>query len=285
MRIERADHWGMCFGVRDAIALARREVAVGPLTVLGELVHNETVLQDLRGHGVRFAHRPADVSTSAAMITAHGASQRAKTAARAEGLQLIEATCPLVHHAHRSLTGLVKEGYHPVIIGKAGHVEVRGMTEDLEAFDVVLAEKDIEEIEEHERFGVVAQTTQPLERVRRLVAMLMERFANTEVRFIDTVCRPTKERQTAAAALAKRSDVVIVVGGAKSNNTAELVRTCQRNGARAHHVQGPAEIEDAWLAGARMVGLTAGTSTPDELVDEVEARLRELTARWDREVA
>ena len=155
----------------------------------------------------------------------------------------------------------------------------------LEKLSPELQEKDIEEIEEHERFGVVAQTTQPLERVQRLVAMLMERFADTEVRFIDTVCRPTKERQTAAAALAKRSDVVIVVGGAKSHNTAELVRTCQRNGARAHHVQGPAEIEDAWLAGARMGGLTAGTSTPDELGDEVEARLRELTARWDREVA
>ena len=285
MRIERANHWGMCFGVRDAIALARREAAVGPLTVLGELVHNETVLQDLRGRGVRFAHRAADVKTSVAMITAHGASHRAKAAARAEGLQLTEATCPLVHHAHRALTRLVVEGYHPVIIGKASHVEVRGMTEDLVAFDVVLAEKDIEEIEERERFGVVAQPTQPLERVRRLVALLMERFANTEVRFIDTVCRPTKERQTAAAVLAKRVEVVIVVGGAKSNNTAELVRTCQRNGARAHHVQGPAEVESAWLAGARTVGLTAGTSTPDELVDEVEARLRELTARWDREVA
>lgn len=177
------------------------------------------------------------------MITAHGASNRAINAARAAGLCLTEATFPLVHQAHNALDRLLVDRCHPVIVDKIGHVEVRGMTEDLEEYEIILAEKDIEEIAERERFSVVAQTTQPMERVWRLVELLRERFPRAEVRFIDTVCRPTKERQAAAVTLAQRSDVVIVVGGANSNNTAELVRTCRRDCDRVHHIQEVEEVQ------------------------------------------
>src|SRR5262245_11753455 len=118
MRIIRAEHLGMCFGVRDAITLAVNQSQTRPLTVLGDLVHNETVLGDLREKGVRMANQVSEVKTDAVMITAHGASEAALGRVRARGLNIIEATCPLVHVAHRAITKLVDEGYHPVIIGK-----------------------------------------------------------------------------------------------------------------------------------------------------------------------
>ena len=118
MKILRAEHLGMCFGVRDAIALAVETARHEPLTVLGDLVHNETVLTDLRARGIRFERRSEGVATRNVMITAHGASERALSQARGRGLNVVEATCPLVHVAHRSLAKLVATGFHPIIIGK-----------------------------------------------------------------------------------------------------------------------------------------------------------------------
>jgi 4-hydroxy-3-methylbut-2-enyl diphosphate reductase len=273
MRILWAEHLGMCFGVRDAIALAVESARHEPLTVLGDLVHNETVLTALRSKGIRFERR---VETRNVMVTAHGASERALSQTRARGLNVLEATCPLVHLAHRALTKLVGEGFHPVIIGKRDHVEVRGMTEDLAAFDVVLSADEVTKLAERPRFGVVAQTTQPIERVRELVQLVRERFPASEVSFVDTVCQPTKQRQNAAVELAQKCDVVIVVGGAHSNNTHELVATCGRHCSRVHHVQTAGGLRTEWFNARDTVGITAGTSTPDDLIDGIEQWLAYL---------
>jgi 4-hydroxy-3-methylbut-2-enyl diphosphate reductase len=278
MQIIRAESLGMCFGVRDAIALAVTQAETSPLTILGDLVHNATVLAELETKGIAFARDPSQVRTQAVMVTAHGASERSLSRTRALGLQVVEATCPLVHVAHRAVGALVRDGYHPVIIGQRAHVEVRGLTEDLDRFDVVLEEEDVLTLEEHPRIGVAAQTTQPLERVARLVALIRRRFPRSDVRFIDTVCKPTKQRQTAAIQLARRSDVVIVIGGAESNNTRELVTTCRRHCSRVHHVQTEADLRGEWFRETDTVGLTAGTSTPDAVIDRVEQRIREVAA-------
>ncbi|HEV2691438.1 MAG TPA: 4-hydroxy-3-methylbut-2-enyl diphosphate reductase [Verrucomicrobiae bacterium] len=275
MKIIRAEHLGMCFGVRDAIALALDTAKRGPLTVLGDLVHNETVLADLRHGGISFQNEPQAVTTPTVMITAHGASEKRRQSAREQGLHLLEATCPLVHVAHRALAKLVAEGFYPVIIGKRDHVEVLGLTEDLAQYDIVLNPEDIAKLDERPRFGVMAQTTQPVERVRDLVQRLRERFPNSEVRFIDTVCQPTKQRQSAAVALAQQCDVVIVIGGAHSNNTHELVKTCSQSCHRVHHVQTAEDLRADWFFKDDMVGITAGTSTPDKIIDEVEQRLKQ----------
>jgi 4-hydroxy-3-methylbut-2-enyl diphosphate reductase len=278
MKIIRAEHLGMCFGVRDAIALALERAQAEPLTVLGDLVHNETVLEDLRARGVRFAQQAGAVGTQAVMITAHGASERAKAAASERGLRVMEATCPLVHLAHRAVAKLVRQGCYPVIIGKRDHVEVRGITEDLAECSVVLTEAEIFELTERPRFGVVAQTTQPIEKVRYLAGLLRWRFPQSEVRFIDTVCQPTKQRQHSAADLAQQSDVVVVIGGAHSNNTHELVKTCTRHCARVYQVQTARDLRPEWFLEAQTVGVTAGTSTPDASIAEVEHWLERLAA-------
>ena len=275
----------MCFGVKDAIELALDTARREPLTILGDLVHNETVLAELRANGIRIEQRSSDIGTRTVMVTAHGASQRAIGQTRERGLNVLEATCPLVQVAHRSLTKLVGEGFHPIIIGKRDHVEVRGMTEDLTEFDVVLSEEDVANLREHSRFGIIAQTTQPIDRVRHLVGLIRQRFPNSEVRFVDTVCQPTKQRQNAAMELAQKCDVVIVIGGANSNNTRELVQTCGLCCTCVHHVQTATDLQQDWFDGAQTVGITAGTSTPDHLIDQVEQRIRELTAKNEEHFA
>ena len=259
----------MCFGVKDAVALALKTAEREPLTVLGDLVHNETVLAELRAKGVRFERQSANVGTQTVMVTAHGASERALNETRRLGLNVLEATCPLVHVAHRSLKKLVEEGFHPVVIGKREHVEVRGMTEDLAEFDVVLVEEEIAKLQERSRFGIISQTTQTIEKVRRLVQLIREGFPKSEVRFIDTVCQPTKQRQSAAVELAQKCDVVVVIGGAHSNNTHELVKTCSQFCPRVHHVQMADDLCAEWFCDDDTVGITAGTSTPDEVIQKV----------------
>jgi 4-hydroxy-3-methylbut-2-enyl diphosphate reductase len=278
MRILRAAHLGMCFGVRDANALAFAHADAGPLTILGDLVHNPTVLRALEAKGIAVVHDAADVRTATLLVSAHGTSERALARTRATGLTVLEATCPLVRVAHRAVAALARDGYHVVLIGQRDHVEVRGLTGDLDRFDVVLEDQDVLALEPHPRIGIAAQTTQPVERVRRLVAAIRRRFPGSDVRFLDTVCKPTKDRQAAAIEIARQAEVVIVIGGRSSTNTRELVATCARYCTRVHHVQTDADVRPEWFAGAHVVGLTAGTSTPDEMIDRVEARVRQVEA-------
>ena len=276
MQILRAAHLGMCFGVRDAIALAHEQADAGPLTILGDLVHNPTVLSALESKGIAVAHDVAHVKTATLMVTAHGTSEKIRARVHAMGLTIVEATCPLVDVAHRAVAALAREGYHVVIVGQPDHVEVRGLTGDLDRdnFNVVLEDEDILALEEHPRIGIAAQTTQAVEKVRHLVDLIRRRFPQSDVRFLDTVCKPTKERQSAAIEMARQADVVIVVGGRSSNNTRELIKTCARFCARVHHVETDADVRSDWFHAAQVVGLTAGTSTPDDVIDRVEARIR-----------
>lgn len=274
MKVIRAEHLGMCFGVKDAIELAFKTAQREPLTILGDLVHNETVLAELADRGIQVRQGVDEATTRAVMITAHGASERALNETKRRGFIVLEATCPLVHAAHRSLARLVREGFHPVVIGKRDHVEVRGLTGDFDTFDVVLSVEDVAALQPKERFGVISQTTQPLERVRRLVQAIRERFPASAVRFVDTVCQPTKQRQFAAIQLAQKCDAVVVIGGARSNNTHELVKTCSRFCEHVYHVQTGEDLCREWFDGVETVGITAGTSTPNELIDDIENQIR-----------
>jgi 4-hydroxy-3-methylbut-2-enyl diphosphate reductase len=155
-------------------------------------------------------------------------------------------------------------------------VEVRGLTGDLDEYDVVLTEEDLDSLKARPRFGVAAQTTQPIQHVKHMVGLMRRKFPDAELRFVDTVCQPTKNRQLAAVELAQKSDVVVVIGGVHSNNTHELVSTCSRHCRRVHHVRHADDLRGDWFYPHETVGLTAGTSTPDELIDGVEAWLREF---------
>lgn len=278
MKILWASHMGWCFGVRDAVALVSRESQRGPVIVLGELVHNEAVNAALRERGVRISRQAEPVKTDTVIITAHGASEQMIEQVRQRAPRVLEATCPLVRAAHDALHELVVAGYHPVIVGQREHVEVRGLTGDLTEFDVVLTEDDVRGLPRRSRYGVVAQTTQPIDRVKRLAELIRQRFPQLEVRLVDTVCLPTKQRQAAAVELAQQCDVVVVIGGRHSNNTRELAETCARHCRQVVRVESAAELRAEWFVDAKTVGITAGTSTPDAVIDEVERWLNRLAA-------
>lgn len=278
MRVILANHYGMCFGVRDALAATREVAQKGPTTILGELVHNQVVTAQLDALGVRRGHLrdPQSAETSQVVITAHGAAERDRHSWRERGFQVTDTTCPLVRKAHNALAQLVTQGFHPVVIGKREHVEVLGLTGDFPEAEVILNSTDIEELAPRERFGVVSQTTQPTQRVAKLVEQLRSAFPTSEVRFIDTVCQPTKDRQIALRELCEKVDVVIAVGGLNSNNTKQLVLTARALGCRAHRVARADELQPEWFEGVDTVGVTAGTSTLDSSVRQVVAALERL---------
>jgi 4-hydroxy-3-methylbut-2-enyl diphosphate reductase len=261
---------------RDAIAQAETLAREGPLTILGELVHNPIVREQLRAQGIREEASDRAPQTSRVMITAHGTSDKRREALTKRGLVVADSTCPLVRYAHEQLKRLVHAGYFPVVIGLANHVEVRGLVGDFAEPFVISESADIQKIPARPRYGIISQTTQPIDRVRALVAEIARANPRAEIRFADTVCKPTKDRQLALKKLIAAADVIVVVGGRQSNNTRQLVETCRGAGKRALHIERPEELQPEWFRGVRVVGLTGGTSTLPETVEAVRRRLEEF---------
>jgi 4-hydroxy-3-methylbut-2-enyl diphosphate reductase len=276
MEVRLAEHYGMCFGVKDALELALELARKEPVTVLGDLVHNDDVVAELEAAGAVRARRPEDVHTRSVVLTAHGTAQRIQLQLREEGLVTHDAVCPLVTRVHTAVEKLVAEGRHPVIVGQPGHVEVRGIVDDLRESTVVLKEEDLDQLSGRTKLGVVAQTTQPIDHVHRIVAAMRRRFPRADIRFVDTVCQPTKDRQKAMARLAAECSVIVVVGGPESNNSRKLTEMASKRGCRAYQVANASELRDEWFEGLNIVGLTAGTSTPDRIISEVKERLERM---------
>ena len=279
MKIILAEHFGICFGVRDAIAQAEQLAAEAPLTILGELVHNPIVRERLHAKGVREEFLGETKSTSArVMITAHGASDANRARWRAAGFNLADATCPLVHHAHEQLRKLVAAGFFPIVIGKRGHVEVNGLTGDFPEAVVLSSGADVSLLPARPRYGIISQTTQPIDFVREIVDLVCGAHPDSEVRFVDTVCKPTKDRQSALRKLIDETELIVIVGGRTSNNTRQLFETCRAAGRRAVQIERAEELDPQDFTGVTTVGLTAGTSTLPETVAAAFERLREFSS-------
>jgi 4-hydroxy-3-methylbut-2-enyl diphosphate reductase len=276
MEVRMAEQLGMCFGVRDAISLARDLAREGPLTILGDLVHNPDVVAELEAVGAGRAREPADLRTQRVLLTAHGTANRVRLRLEDEGFEIHDAVCPLVTRVHSTLLSLVGENRHPVIIGQPGHAEVRGLVGDLDQWTVVNNEGDVAQLAGFPRMGVVAQTTQPIAKVLSLVEAIRKRYPASDIHFIDTVCQPTKDRQQALERLAAEAEVVVVVGGPDSNNSRKLTELARKLGRTAYQVASASELRPEWFAGVRVVGLTAGTSTPDPVIAAVRTRLEAL---------
>ncbi len=276
LHLHLARHQGLCFGVRDALHATHAAARLEPVTVLGQLVHNPQVDAQLQALGVHSGALDRPAATRRVIVTAHGAARAQIDRWRAAGHAVTDTTCPLVRKAHEALALLVAEGYHPVIVGQRDHAEVRGLSGDHPAASVLPDAAAVDAVPVSGKLGVIAQTTQPLERVLELVAALKRRQPQAEVRFIDTVCRPTKQRQEALEELCRRCELIVVVGGRNSNNTRQLAGKAAALGVRVHQVESADELQPAWFAGVREVGITAGTSTLDETVQAVVERLRRL---------
>ena len=270
MRVTVAKALGTCFGVQDAIALALDEAYKDNLTVDGKIVHNPQVVEDLRQHGVNIVDAiDADVRTRNVMITAHGAPQSMHEKARERGFNVIDASCPLVLRVHKAIAQFVRDGYHPVVIGQETHVEVKGIVGDLEEYTVIASEDEIEALEGRDKIGIVCQMTQQIAYVEMLLDKIREKYPNIQIRFKDTVCQPTKDRQVAARELAAEVDLMIVIGGYNSSNTKKLKLVCDNLGIEAYHIERASQLKDEMFEDKEHVGITAGTSTPREVIEEV----------------
>ncbi len=270
MKVTVAKSLGTCFGVRDAIDLAMGDTFIGDLTIIGELVHNPQVVQELREKGVNIVdHLNPEIPTKNIMITAHGAPDSLRQSAEDIGYTVHDATCPLVLQVHKAVAKFVSLGYHPVVIGQANHVEVRGIIGDLKEFTVIGSEAEIWRLADKERIGIVCQTTQQIDKVLAMVEQIRATYPEMEVRFKDTVCKPTKDRQVAVRDLAAQVDLMIVVGGYNSANTKKLKLVCDEMGVESYHIERADQLRMEMFEGKEHVGITAGTSTPHHVIEEV----------------
>ena len=275
MRVLLAETMGMCFGVRDALAITQQVTDPKRVTIHGELVHNETVNDMLsqRGfHVLREVERSELPDTPAVLLTAHGASRREKRRLLRAGKKLIDTTCPLVARVHGTAALLLREGFHVLVIGRRDHVEVQGIVGDLDSYDIVESLADVVTYP-HRRLGIIAQTTYTRDTVEKIRMAIETHNPQAKIRFCDTVCQPTKERQEALNRLIPQVDVMIVIGGKNSNNTQKLASRCREEGGRAHQVQRGSDLLAEWFEDCEVAGLTAGTSTLDSTIREVHEEL------------
>jgi len=249
-------------------------------TTRHEIVHNRHVVDGLRAKGAVFIDDPSEAPAGALLIfSAHGVSPAVRDLARARGLRVIDATCPLVTKVHVEAARMAREGMDIVLVGHKGHVEVEGtMGHAPERMHLVQSVEDVAalEVRDPARLGCVTQTTLSVDDTREILEALKRRFPAVRLPRKDDICYATQNRQNAVKELTVRAEVVIVVGAPESSNSSRLVELAAKRGARAHLVQTAAEIDPAWVVGARSVGVTAGASAPEVLVEAVVARLSEL---------
>jgi 4-hydroxy-3-methylbut-2-enyl diphosphate reductase len=282
-KIVLADVAGFCFGVRRAVDIVRmsRRERPGTITTLGPLIHNEQVTRRLQEEGVRQASHLDDITEGTVVLSAHGVSPRVRQEALERGLEVIDVTCPFVTKVHRMAKQLLGQGYQLLLVGDHGHTEVKGVVGAVGgAISVVSHVEELRQIRLGHKVGVIAQTTQKAETFAAIVGEVAKRVG--EVRAINTICGATDELQEAARRLAREVDVVLVIGGHQSANTRRLRETCEQEGVPAYHIETKEEIQATWLEGKEVIGVTAGASTPDWLIEEIIAYLNggELPANF-----
>jgi len=281
MKVSLASALGTCFGVQDAINLAMGPEFHSDLTIIGQLVHNPQVNESLKNNGVDLIKGIEDIGkikTKKVMITAHGAADKTKTKLLDAGFIVYDASCPLVMRVHKTIKSLVDKEYFPVVIGQKDHVEVKGIVGDLDDFLVINGESDLEKIRERgkRKLGIVSQTTQQVDKVESLVKKIREMDCVDEVAFVNTICQPTRDRQIAVWELAEQVDLMIVIGGFNSSNTKKLVQVCDEKKIEAHHIESSSQLKRAWFKGKEHVGITAGTSTPENVINEVHKEILKI---------
>jgi 4-hydroxy-3-methylbut-2-en-1-yl diphosphate reductase len=290
MKVSLANAMGTCFGVQDAINLAMSPEFNNELTIVGQLVHNPQVSDSLKQNGVSLVPGIEEIDkikTKKVMITAHGAAEKTKQRLQDAGFIVYDASCPLVMRVHQTIKLLVSKGYFPVVIGQKDHVEVKGIVGDLDDYMVINSEEDFSKIEKsgNRKLGIVTQTTQQRDKVEVLVQKIRNLDYVDEVSFVNTICQPTHDRQVAVHELADQVDLMIVIGGYNSSNTKKLVHVCDEKGIEAHHIESFDQLKKNWFVSKQHVGITAGTSTPENVINEVHTKILEISKEIEGQVS
>jgi 4-hydroxy-3-methylbut-2-enyl diphosphate reductase len=285
-----AEPRGFCAGVDRAIEIVERAIERfgAPIYVRHEIVHNTYVVNDLKAKGAIFIEDLAEVPPGATLVfSAHGVPRAVRDEARERGFQVFDATCPLVNKVHVEVAKLAREGYEFIMIGHKGHPEVEGTMGQLDA-GIYLVE-DVDDVAavqpRGERLAVVTQTTLSVDDAAAILSAVKRRFPQVREPKKQDICYATQNRQDAVKLMAPQVDVVVVVGSPSSSNSNRLRELAERLGTPAHMVDAAADLQPAWFEGRPRVGLTAGASAPDILVEQVIGRLRELGATAIRRMA
>ena len=280
MKIEKAEKLGLCFGVRRAIKLLKEAASkYGEIETLGPVAHNRLLVETLTNLGVKPIGHLDQARGKILAITTHGTSPAVLSEIKTRRIRVIDTTCPIVRKAQNAARELSEAGFDVIIFGDAEHSEVKGLLGW--AADKGMAALDIKQIartvKTSSRLGIISQTTQTqpafMEFVREVRGQVGPELE--EIRLVNTLCQVTQSQQEAALALARKSQLMIVIGGSNSANTRHLVEICSAL-VETHSVETADEVKSSWLARKRQIGITAGASTPDEAVEELIDKLRSL---------
>lgn len=276
MKILLAKDAGYCFGVRDAVNLAYDTVGDhGEVYMLGTIVHNEKVVDDLSKAGTRVVdfldEVPADKPV---LFRAHGTAPEVWNKAKNKNLNIVDATCPLVTEIHDEIKKLEAEGRRTIIIGDHGHDEVVGITAQVKSPIIVANAEEAKALRKMKKAGVVSQSTQMIENVQEIINILMQKVF--DLRFVNTICFPTRRNHDQIKQLAGHCEVMIVIGSFTSANSKRLTQLALERNKRSYQVTCVDDLEASWFENCETVGISAGASTPDDIIDGVVKKIKEI---------
>ena len=268
LTVQLANHAGFCFGVRDAVKIARETAGqYGKVYMLGDIVHNKRVVNELSESGVEVVDSLDDVQDAPVLFRSHGTPVETWKEAERRGLHIVDATCPLVHEIHHEVRAMEEEGRQIYVIGDKGHDEVMGIMSQVEKPILISTPEEARQLRKKKRGGVVSQSTQMVENAQEIISILMMKVK--DLRIVNTICHPTRQNQSELKELALSNDVMIVVGSFTSANTKRLTKIAQELNPHSYQVENAADIQPEWLSNASTVGVHAGASTPDDAIQEV----------------
>ena len=284
MKILLAKNAGYCFGVRDAVNMAYDTAEeYGDVYMLGHIVHNENVVDDLDKAGAKVVDSLDEVPDGRpVLLRAHGTHVDIWEEAKKKNMNIVDATCPLVRDIHDEIKELESDGRKIIIIGDHGHDEVVGIASQVKDPVVVATTEEARHLRKTKRAGIVSQSTQTIENVQEIVNILMSKVV--DLRFINTICFPTKRNQEQIKELSEKCDIMIIIGSFTSANSKRLTDLSNQRNKRSYQVTCALEIDEKWLKDCDTVGISAGASTPDNIIKEVIDRVKEIGNVQEEEI-
>ena len=284
MKILIAKDAGYCFGVRDAVNLAYETAEDhGDVYMLGHIVHNENVVKDLDEAGAKVVRELKDVPKGKPiMFRAHGTSTKVWEKAQKQNMNIIDATCPLVKEIHDEVIKLEKEGRKIIIIGDHGHDEVVGIASQIKDPIIVATPDEAQKLRKMKKAGIVSQSTQTIENVQEIINILMTKVF--DLRFINTICFPTKRNQQQLKDLSEKCDVMVVIGSFTSANSNRLTQLALERNDRSYQVTSADDLNSDWFNESDVVGITAGASTPDNIIKNVTEKIKSFSNNLEGEM-
>lgn len=276
MKIILAKDAGYCFGVRDAVNLAYKTAKEhGDVYMLGHIVHNENVVEDLNRVGAKVVESLQDVPQgNPILFRAHGTATEIWDEAKSKKMNIVDATCPLVHEIHEEVKKLELEGRNIIIIGDHGHDEVTGIASQVKNPIIIANPAEAQALRKMKRAGIVSQSTQTIKNVQEIINIIMTKVF--DLHFVNTICFPTKRNREQIKELASRCEVMIVIGSFTSANSNRLTALAKEQNNRSYQVTSAKDIDPAWMDGVKIVGVSAGASTPDNIIQEVLVKLEKI---------